>query len=319
MLSTEFRPSQIGLTSTDGEPVSDPDCPVVEAMKTQTRVVADYRIVGRSGREIDVALNVIPIVIAEQARGAVILLQDLSAKLDMKRQLTELYQACSIDALTGVSNRADFERTLREYAKAHRSADASCSIILCDIDYFKKINDTYGHHIGDQALVNFAQILNEHTRSRDVVARYGGEEFVILCASCELQSAFERAEEIRASLASTPQKVLDGKAISASFGVAEFRMDEDIWEFFVRADQALYAAKQNGRNRVEIASDSTEPLTVIDRAIEKQSKASCTNWKPLKGKFLYCEEFRTTTPYTCLLYTSPSPRDRQKSRMPSSA
>ena len=302
MLSTEFSPSRIGLTTIEGKPIADLNCPVANVMDTQKQLVQEFGIVGRSGREISIAMTVVPIVVQKRTKGAVLLMKDLSAKMDMKRQLTELYQQCSLDPLTQVSNRAEFERTLREYARAHRANDADCCIIVCDLDYFKKVNDTYGHNVGDQALIAFAQHLNKHIRAHDIVARYGGEEFVVLCANCDLNSAMERAEQIRKALNSTPQQMLDGKALAASFGVAELGEDEDITDFFVRADKALYAAKQKGRNRVEMAStensqesDEAEKVEEIER-----SSVSGIEWRKLTGKHVYSQEFRTATPQTIL-------------------
>jgi len=305
MLATEFAPSRIGLITVDGKPVADLNCPVARAMESQKQLVQDYAIVGRSGREISVALTVIPIVVRQFSHGAILLIQDLSAKVDMKRQLTELYQACSSDPLTRVANRAEFERTLREYAIAHRANHARCCIIVCDLDFFKMVNDTYGHNVGDQALIAFAQLLSKHTRARDIVARYGGEEFVILCANCDLQTAVERAEQIRKLLNSTPQQMLDGKALSASFGVAELSENEDITDFFVRADKALYAAKQRGRNRVEMAlldqdADAKQDKIIIPEVNCDRSGVSGIEWRKPRGKHVYREEFRTSTPRAIL-------------------
>ena len=303
MTSTEFSPSRIGLTTLEGKPVADLNCPVVKAMDSQKQLVEEYSLVGRSGREISVAITVIPIVADQRSQGAILLFRDLSAKMDMKRQLTELYQQCSLDPLTRVANRTEFERTLREYAKAHQAANANCCIIVCDLDYFKKVNDTYGHNVGDQALIAFAQHLNKHIRARDIVARYGGEEFVILCANCDLNSAVDRAEQIRKALNSTPQQMLDGKALAASFGVAELLEGEDITDFFVRADKALYAAKQRGRNRVEMATVGEEEQdneVLVPEDGGDRSSVSGIEWRKIRGKQIYCEEFRTTAPGTML-------------------
>ena len=304
MVATEFSPSKIGLATADGKPVSDVNCPVSHSMNSQKQLSKEFAIVGRSGREISIALTVTPIVVNQSTKGAIVLLTDLSAQMDMKRKLTELHQACSLDPLTRIANRAEFERTLREYARAHRATNAKCCIIVCDLDYFKKVNDTYGHNVGDQALIAFAQHLSKHTRSRDVVARYGGEEFVILCANCDIQSAVERAEQVRKVLNETPQQMLDGKALAASFGVAELGPDEDITEFFNRADKALYAAKQRGRNRVEMANfqSASDPSqeNAVEIPVSDRSSISGIEWRKQTARYVYCEEFRTATPQTIL-------------------
>lgn len=299
MLGTQLRPELLGLTESGGVKVEEKQCPVSECMQSKKKTIHEFGLVGRSGREVRIELTVIPVIRNQKCQGAVVILLDLSANADLKQQLSDLYNASVLDPLTHVANRAEFERHLREYVTSHRATESKCCLIICDIDYFKYVNDTYGHHIGDQALVAFAQALKSFVRSRDVVARYGGEEFVILCANCDLDSAVERAEQIRLSLNRTPQQMLNGKTISASFGVSELRDGEDITDFFIRADKALYSAKQQGRNRVERASAVPESAETIEANFER-SPATGVCWRKRQGGFLYSEEFRTTTPTSLL-------------------
>ena len=122
--------------------------------------------------------------------------------------------------------------------------------MICDLDFFKKINDDYGHQAGDQALINFAALLKKYQRMGDLVARYGGEEFVLLCSDCNNRTATARAEEIRQVLHSTPQKVLNDKCLTASFGVTEIQAGDTPESMLRRADRALITAKNQGRNQV---------------------------------------------------------------------
>ncbi|MEM7785570.1 MAG: GGDEF domain-containing protein, partial [Planctomycetota bacterium] len=161
------------------------------------------------------------------------------------------------------------------------------------------INDNFNHHIGDQALVAFANILKEFVRSEDLVARYGGEEFILLCAHCDKESAVERAEEIRKHLANTPQPMLNGKCITASFGVAELRESESATEFFVRADNALLHAKESGRNRV-IESESLNSSAPSNQETPNPSLAGI-QWRTIKGSNLFCEEYITEMPISVLV------------------
>src|SRR5690606_18211365 len=120
----------------------------------------------------------------------------------------------------------------------------------CDIDHFKRINDTYGHQAGDEALVTFASVLRECSREGDLVARYGGEEFVLLCAACDNPCATARAEEIRRIIERTPVPSLGGNTMTASFGVTEHQAGDSAATIIARADRALLTAKNTGRNRV---------------------------------------------------------------------
>ena len=94
---------------------------------------------------------------------------------------------------------------------------------MCDLDFFKKVNDNYGHQAGDEALVSFAALLRRHTRAGDLVARYGGEEFVLLCADCDNATATKRAQQIRRGVGEMPQPMLGGRCLTASFGVTELQ------------------------------------------------------------------------------------------------
>jgi diguanylate cyclase (GGDEF)-like protein len=123
-------------------------------------------------------------------------------------------------------------------------------MIICDIDHFKGINDTFGHQAGDEALTCFGALLRRHARAGDLVARYGGEEFVILCADCDNATATRRAEELRRNLAGESQPSLAGRSITASFGVTEIQGGDTPETFLRRADRALLQAKDNGRNIV---------------------------------------------------------------------
>ena len=221
-------------------------------------------------------------------------------QVDLQRQLKDLYAFSMLDPLTQVANRAEFERVLDEFVRLRNSQDFQCSLIICDIDFFKAINDNYNHHIGDQALVSFAGLLKKFVRQQDLVARYGGEEFVILCANCDVESAVQRAEEIRVTLTKTPQQMLDGKCITASFGVSELMPGDAGTDFFVRADTALLKAKELGRNRVVEASSGTADNAPVLTSAE-QTSLSGARWRKLKGQVLVSEEYRTQTPLAVLV------------------
>ncbi|QEG23863.1 putative diguanylate cyclase YdaM [Mariniblastus fucicola] len=293
-----IRPSLLSLHSSRGEPISADDCPVAASLQSGKIRTGDYRIIGPSGREVKVELTVTPVIDDNIVLGAVILIYDSSVQLDLQRQLKDLYETSVLDPLTQVANRAEFERVLSETIVSCKKAnDFNASIIICDIDFFKSINDNFNHHIGDLALVAFANQLQEHVRAQDLVCRYGGEEFVILCAQCDVDSAIDRAEQIRMSLEKTAQPMLDGKCITASFGVTQLRGSDSATDFFVRADSALLKAKEMGRNRVvAVATPQGEAMKSV-----KGKSLSGVTWKPEGKRTLLSEEFVTQTPISVLV------------------
>ena len=134
---------------------------------------------------------------------------------------------------------------------------------MCDLDHFKKVNDQYGHHIGDQVLQHFADILKDRVRQHDVVARFGGEEFVLLLPNNNAEQGRKVAEQLRETTASTQIAIgQDVKlAISASFGVAQYCVGDREWSAVLhRADNALYAAKKQGRNCVVVMASANQSL-----------------------------------------------------------
>ena len=137
-------------------------------------------------------------------------------------------------------------------------------MIICDIDRFKHINDTYGHPAGDEAIKSFAQLLKSGCRPGDLVARYGGEEFVVLCADCHNAAAAERAEQMRKNLARLPQPALGGNPITASFGVTEVQPGDTPDTMLRRADRALLAGQatrpqHGGATRAAGSANDEEP------------------------------------------------------------
>jgi len=164
-----------------------------------------------------------------------------------------------VDSLTGLANRRSFEETLRaEVARASRYGD-SMSVVLADLDDFKRVNDRYGHPAGDVVLKTFAATLRRTVRESDTAGRWGGEEFALVLPSTDSDGALRLAERARAALAAESIELPDGSSIgvSASFGVASFPDWDEPGELLAAADSALYEAKRAGKNRVEKALEST--------------------------------------------------------------
>jgi len=157
-----------------------------------------------------------------------------------------------IDPLTSLKNRRSLQHELLNEICMHKNNIHKSSLIILDLDYFKKVNDTYGHSMGDEVLVQFSNLLKETVRETDGVYRYGGEEFIILAKNTRLVNAANLAEYLR-EITEKTLKVEDNP-ITVSIGVAEVRLeDADAATWLDRADNALYKAKEKGRNVVYLA------------------------------------------------------------------
>jgi diguanylate cyclase (GGDEF)-like protein/PAS domain S-box-containing protein len=169
----------------------------------------------------------------------------------------EVRRLALTDPLTGVGNRRRLDEALRtEISRMHRY-DGRLSAVMTDLDHFKRINDRHGHQVGDQVLQKFARLLQSHCRDIDLVARFGGEEFVILMPEVGLDEARACAERMRATLAQATIPPL-AEPVTASFGVAELAPGEDGEALLRRADEALYAGKAAGRDRVTVAAGAAK-------------------------------------------------------------
>jgi diguanylate cyclase (GGDEF)-like protein len=172
------------------------------------------------------------------------------------RQVRDTLQVmATTDPLTGVLNRRRLMEIATQVLDIARRERRSVAVIVVDLDHFKQVNDRLGHAAGDDVLASFARVLREQTRREDVIGRIGGEEFAIVLPRASLQTARDVAERIRMGLHNTDVSV-DGNVIpvTVSLGVAALRPgDESPDDLLKRADQALYAAKRRGRDRVEAA------------------------------------------------------------------
>ncbi len=157
------------------------------------------------------------------------------------------------DSLTGLNNRRSLERRLPAMIETARERGAALTMMVLDIDHFKRVNDTYGHDVGDLVLKGFGAQLQETVRSGDLICRLGGEEFVVVMPGADAAEAARIAERARRTTESR-EFLVDGAAgsvsITVSIGLAEWRETWDSAELYRRADRALYLSKSAGRNRV---------------------------------------------------------------------
>ncbi|GAB2919142.1 hypothetical protein GCM10027181_17920 [Rheinheimera gaetbuli] len=171
----------------------------------------------------------------------------------------ELLQMATTDLLTGLSNRrAILQRAQTEIRRASRY-HKDLAVLMLDIDHFKQINDQFGHAAGDKVLIEFAALCQQSIRDTDLAGRYGGEEFFILLPEIDLKTAILSADRIRIKVAEHRFVLNDGSSltVSCSIGIAMYLPEQDdLDKLLLRADQALYQAKRQGRNRCCVQHDS---------------------------------------------------------------
>jgi diguanylate cyclase len=176
----------------------------------------------------------------------------------LKLELVRARREGTVDSLTGLHNRKAFDDVLKQLIEKAETF----GLIIMDVDHFKMINDQHGHLVGDRVLCQLAKVLSSRTRATDTVSRYGGEEFAVLLPNTPISETRRVAEQLREGIRSLNMRRTDngtriGK-VTASFGVAEYFRGETAYQLIARADNALYQAKRNGRDRVELA-DRSQP------------------------------------------------------------
>lgn len=170
---------------------------------------------------------------------------DITGQVEKEAQLERL---ATTDMLTGLVNRSQFDLLLKSELNRHDRYSRPLSLIMLDLDYFKDINDSYGHDVGDQVLVELSHLLKSNLRKADCCARWGGEEFMLLAPETSLDQAVRLADKICNAIKHTAFPI-DG-CVTASFGVVEVHSKESSKSVMKRVDNALYQAKDKGRNRV---------------------------------------------------------------------
>jgi diguanylate cyclase (GGDEF)-like protein len=167
------------------------------------------------------------------------------------RMENKLEELAVTDSLTKIYNRSKFDEIIRKEIERTRRYDKFLSIIIFDIDHFKNVNDTYGHLIGDYVLKTIANLTKENIRETDYLIRWGGEEFMIVLPETVLERAEVLADRIIKAINS--YKFKKAGRVTVSIGVAQFKEIESAESFIKRADEALYKAKTNGRDKVEVS------------------------------------------------------------------
>ncbi|MBM9518921.1 GGDEF domain-containing protein [Desulforhopalus vacuolatus] len=194
-----------------------------------------------------IAINIVTILLT-------LLLVFFSVNIFQKR----LKSMAMTDALTGISNRQIFELSLKKAFIQYKRRKLPFSLLIIDIDFFKKINDSLGHLEGDQVLIKTVETIKNNIRKSDEFSRWGGEEFIVLASDCNHSQAIDLAEKIRSSIEdSNIARYPDGSVLTISIGVSEIKENDNSSSLIQRADYALYTAKEMGRNCVIFSSSGT--------------------------------------------------------------
>ncbi|MDR9439737.1 MAG: diguanylate cyclase [Halomonas sp.] len=248
--------TQEELSGTSAEPVMshilpedavDVEARLQETAKTLSHFHAEFRICHGDGSIRWIESHSMP---QKEADGSIVWTGILLDVTQRKKAEERVLEMAITDGLTGITNRQEFNRLLEHEIERAARYDTPLSMIMYDLDYFKKINDRFGHNAGDDVLITVAKLVNDNIRSIDSQGRWGGEEFMVLLPQTGLDAARGVAEKLRRVIADHRFEQLD--TITASFGVVELAIREDSRSLAQRVDEALYRAKALGRNRVEV-------------------------------------------------------------------
>ena len=239
----------------DGSHRGDDECSLLKTIRTgEPYYVAEDVLMRKDGVIFPVSFACNPIREGDRITGAVAAFHDITKIRDaheaLKRANQLLARQATTDPLTGIYNRLKFDEVLMKEISRSRRHEIPLSLVMFDIDHFKAINDTCGHHIGDAVLQELSAYVLKHVRKHDYFARWGGEEFMILLTHSTVDTAWHFAEGLRAGIESL--RMRGTLWVTCSFGVAQMNRTDDIFSLAKRADDALYKAKSAGRNTVEV-------------------------------------------------------------------
>ena len=233
----------------EGKPVPDHELPLNRVLATHKAVTRPLRVKSKNGRWLDLEVQAVPLS-DDNGRllGIAEIFRSQSRSVEPPN-VRELKLAASRDPLTGLANRSELETQLAQAMKKFKAGGHPFSALFLDVDFFKRVNDNYGHAVGDEVLIGLAKLLRQECYSGELLARYGGEEFVVICPETDLPAARRRAERLRLAVS---QSILCNNVdirVTASFGTATVEPGDTVETLLLRADKALYRAKKTGRNR----------------------------------------------------------------------
>lgn len=272
-----WHPLLLAMTDEKGSPVAEAECPVLTAIRSGVQSLRRLTILGRRQQAVAVDSHAIPVIDQKGVtQGAVLVLHDASSETSLEQRCQSLHEKATKDPLTQVANRAEFDRVHAMFVAAHQQQQVPCSLLMCDLDRFKQVNDNYGHQAGDDVIKSLASLLKSSCRPGDLVARYGGEEFVVLCADSDVASAVRRAKHACVALSQIAQPKMGGRSVTVSIGVTEVQPGDTPETMLRRADRALLMAKAAGRNTVVQLGTGSD----AEAELMKASSRMCNSSRP---------------------------------------
>lgn len=246
----------IHCEKTDGTSVTTSQCPLLKTVGLGgTYRSEDNLFLRKDASLFPVAIVATPLMKQGQLAGTVVVFQDITDRKRMEAEVEMLNEIlvrqATTDPLTGISNRVKFTDALNMEIRRAGRFGTELTLIMFDVDHFKDINDTYGHQAGDEVLRTLTSLVGHSIRASDLLARWGGEEFMILITNTSLEKTRSFAEKLRHMI--DIRKFSGVGHVTCSFGVARMEADDNEDRFTRRVDDALYKAKEKGRNRVEAA------------------------------------------------------------------
>lgn len=231
------------------------NCPASECMATETLQEAEVFLLHKDGHRVPVSVRVSPLKDeAGQVKGAIEIFADASHYMADRQRIRELERLAMVDSLTGLPNRRFLEAQLTSRQAEFERLGWPYGLILVDIDHFKKINDSYGHLVGDEALKVISLTLDHSSRPYDVVGRWGGEEFLGIMPNIDRKTLLQVAERYRGLIAQSEITFNEFQfRLTVSVGGAVVEPGLSLEQVIDRADNALYEAKEAGRNRTLIS------------------------------------------------------------------
>jgi diguanylate cyclase (GGDEF)-like protein/PAS domain S-box-containing protein len=227
-------------------------CPLAHVMDTGKASEVDAFLHHKDGHRVPVRVKATPILDAQgKAVGALEVFNDRTSRIEQAERIKELEQLALIDELTRLPNRRHFDDHLSQRLGEWQRHGRPFGVLMMDVDHFKQVNDEHGHEIGDATLRMVARTLNANCRGSDIVARWGGEEFGAIISHVEAQQLLLVAEKFR-TMVTVSHLRTPGRAVrvTISIGATVANTDDTVETMIKRADQALYEAKRQGRNRV---------------------------------------------------------------------
>ncbi len=208
----------------------------------------------KNGQRIPIESKISPVFDQnKQIIGIIEVFRDISAHIALEQAHKQTLQTSRKDLLTGLYNRAATAEILKAEIERASRYQQPISLIMADIDYFKSINDDFGHDAGDKVLASVAAVLTHNLRSPDIAGRWGGEEFLIITPNSSEEQAGQLAQRLKDYIANIPENIIP-RNITASFGIAQLENNQNNDKLIYQADMALYQAKNTGRNKIFLAS-----------------------------------------------------------------